>query len=922
MSMKHEPLRYAHDQGHTDICFSENGSKFVTCGADGDIRIWSIDESEDPVNNCVGEWSLSIAQKGDKIYVSTDSNDVRILSLEDGERAGVLDRSTAPINHIAIDKSSQLIALASEAKLIKLVDLDNSEKEVNSFEGLMGPCLSVSLSSKSKLLAASSGDTKLRVWDYESKVMLHEDVCFPKVNSFSNAKVLCRMDFEPTEGKHLAYPEKDTVVILQVSDWSNKNILKCSQVDSQYSIVQYSPCGKYILAASEKGDFVIWNTSNGEVSNVSKHEASLSICGLMWNPLGNGQIVYTDVEGQLGTMEWSVKSTTTKTSDAVINTKKVTTGDENGVLFNDEPFDDDDEDNENAFSVSKLKEQYLGDLDLESKDSVAGSSRANTPRPRTPEIPLQPPFMSSSTPEHLDPRYMCWNEVGVIRCYGNNADEGATKSIEVEFHDSTFHNSMMMQNYQEYTMGTLSRAVLLVANSSQIHVVPLVASSKEWMLKMEDMEEIVLVTASENLVCFAMSNYIIRVASVYGTQRAVISIPGPVVSMSAFKNLLMVAFHTSSVRKGDQCVNIRLIKFEGTSIECKDISSAMGPESTLQWMGFSDVGTPSMMDSLGMLSMYPHNTNTWIPFCDTTKHRKSPGDGFFVTTIFESNQTVGGIFCKGTVYPGFTPRPTMCEVPIEPPFSESLNDKTKMEMNLFTWSMLQIPDIDKKFKENAIKTFALACKNNLDERALELMEILLNPQIITLALKYATKLDKRRLAEKLTELLSKVSEETEDAAEKEAEKSVILPAKPAYRKLSLNMSKRTPKNKPERHIDVAATPDMFEATQRTEISTPQAEITNSTFNGSVTDSMIEEMETKEQHANPFLKKLKNQNVAKNSNPLSLTDKFAGVTYGNDLKENKDKNTETGEKRKLASSENEKPKEKQRKLDMFKFKKVS
>lgn len=56
------------------------------------------------------------------------------------------------------------------------------------------------------------------------------------------------------------------------------------------------------------------------------------------------------------------------------------------------------------------------------------------------------------------------------------------------------------------------------------------------------------------------------------------------------------------------------------------------------------------------------------------------------------------------------------------------------------------------------------------------------------------------------------------------------------------------------------------------------------------------METKEQHANPFLKKLKNQNVAKNSNPLSLTDKFAGVTYGNDLKENKDKNTEVNIKR--------------------------
>lgn len=74
--------------------------------------------------------------------------------------------------------------------------------------------------------------------------------------------------------------------------------------------------------------------------------------------------------------------------------------------------------------------------------------------------------MPSSTPDHLDPRYMCWNEVGVIRCYGNNAeDETVMKSIEVEFHDSTFHNSMMMQNYQDYTMGSLSKSVLAVANS-------------------------------------------------------------------------------------------------------------------------------------------------------------------------------------------------------------------------------------------------------------------------------------------------------------------------------------------------------------------------------------------------------------------------------------------------------------------------
>lgn len=50
----------------------------------------------------------------------------------------------------------------------------------------------------------------------------------------------------------------------------------------------------------------------------------------------------------------------------------------------------------------------------------------------------------------------------------------------------------------------------------------------------------------------------------------------------------------------------------------------------------------------------------------------------------------------------------------------------------------------------------------MDERALELMEILANPQILTLGLKYATKLDRRRLAEKLMILAQQISEESDD----------------------------------------------------------------------------------------------------------------------------------------------------------------
>lgn len=87
------------------------------------------------------------------------------------------------------------------------------------------------------------------------------------------------------------------------------------------------------------------------------------------------------------------------------------------------------------------------------------------PRSTTPLTPMQLPFMPSSTPEHLNPRYLCWNDVGVVRSYGNPNEDDEQCSIEVEFHDTTFHNSMMMQNYQGYTRGSLSTTALAVANA-------------------------------------------------------------------------------------------------------------------------------------------------------------------------------------------------------------------------------------------------------------------------------------------------------------------------------------------------------------------------------------------------------------------------------------------------------------------------
>ncbi|XP_008197856.2 WD repeat and HMG-box DNA-binding protein 1 [Tribolium castaneum] len=880
--MNHEPLRYAHEEGHTDVCFSTDGSKFITCGADGDIRIWPSAEDTDPTHTCIGEWSLSVCQKGECLYVATGSNDVQILTFPGGERNGLLDRFVAPINQIVPSKDSEAVALAGEDMQVRVVEL-GAEKRVGVFDGLGGPCLSVTATSK--FLAASSGDGKLRIWDVASKELVKEIACFPKTNSFANVEYLCRIDFAHN-GKYLAYPENDSVVILDTSDWSQYGILKTNEVTNHYSIVQFSPCGGFLLATTLKGDFVIFNVSIKMVRGTSKHPNGTPICGAVWNPSGNGQIVYTDTQGQLGIMSDCISI---KTTDDEIFTN-------NDLNFDDVQFESDDEDNENAISVEKLKKEVMGDVEPELNFDNASS--APTPRPKTPEIPLQAPFMPSSSPEHLNPRYLCWNHLGIVRCYGSTNDDDSGKSIEVEFLDSSFHHSMMLQNYQDYFLGTVSKAALAVANTKQLYVIPLNAGSKEWVLKLEEdaTEEIVLVSASENLICFATNSYIVRVCSIFGTQRGIVSVPGPLVSMASFQNSVLVAYHSGSVRNGDQCINIKLIAFNGLSMHSCDIGAALGPESTLTWLGFTDFGTPAMVDSLGMVSLFPLSCNIWIPFCDTARHMKSPSDCFFVTAVLESYQSVVGLKCRGTAYPSFTPTPTLSELLLEPPFAEPTTDKTQLEMSLFTLSNLQVSNQEKKFSEAGLKAFALACKNNLDQRAVELMEVLSNRQLVNLSTKYALKLNKKILAEKLMEMAGRLMNDDDDSTNVVVDTPTSSPLAP--KKVTLSSVKRTPKTK-QVVKEVVTAPEASQESQ-----------------SSILSPSLPIQEFSQESPNPFSKSARKGNES--SNPLSLTDKYAGVDYV-DAKENKMKNKET-EKRKQPDSETDKPREKQRKLDRFMFSK--
>ena len=63
MPLNKQEMRLGHSEGHTDVCYEETGNQILTCGSDGDVRIWESMDDDDPQSVNVGEAAFAIAMK-------------------------------------------------------------------------------------------------------------------------------------------------------------------------------------------------------------------------------------------------------------------------------------------------------------------------------------------------------------------------------------------------------------------------------------------------------------------------------------------------------------------------------------------------------------------------------------------------------------------------------------------------------------------------------------------------------------------------------------------------------------------------------------------------------------------------------------------------------------------------------------------
>uniref|UniRef100_A0A3B4YZ04 WD repeat and HMG-box DNA-binding protein 1 n=1 Tax=Seriola lalandi dorsalis TaxID=1841481 RepID=A0A3B4YZ04_SERLL len=800
MPCERKPMRYGHSEGHTEVCFDDQGKFIVTCGNDGDVRIWESLDDDDPKFITVGEKAYSLALKNNKLVTASSNNTVQIHTFPDGDPDGILTRFTTNATHVAFNSSGSRVAAGSSDFMVKVVEVSDSSQQ-KTLRGHEAPVLSVTFDPKDDFLASSSCDGSVVVWNIEEQAQVISWPLLQKTNDVSNAKSLCRLAWQPGAGKFLAVPVDTKVQLYERGSWDHVSTLSDDLLTQPINVVAWSPCGQFLAAGSVGGSLTVWDVNSKLSVERCRHEKGFTVCGLAWHPSA-GQIAYTDTEGCLGLLD----GLSTSTPDS----NKHVAGDD----------DDDDDflmpatgrvrnrgailDDENSVDAASLKlgQDRFGD------DDDAGSAVVPASAPLVPLRPVyegpmptppQKAFQPGSTPAHLTHRFMMWNSVGIVRGYNDEQDN----AIDVEFHDTAVHHAMHLTNSLGHIMADLSQeAVLLACPSTEELASKLQClhfsswdTNKEWMVDLPKGEDARALCLGQGWAAVATSKLMLRLFSIGGLQREIISLPGPVVCMAGHGEQLLIVYHRATGFDGEQALGVQLLQFGRRKRQIINGEPLpLSHKSYLSWLGFTAEGTPCYVDSDGVVRMLNRSLgNTWTPVCNTRETCKSKSDHYWVVGVHENPQQLRCIPCKGSRYPPTLPRPAVGILPFKLPLCQTSTEKGQMEEQFWRsvlfhnhYSFLSSSgyEIDedgqsksqKEQQELLMKMFALSCKLDREFRSVELAE-LMTQNVVTLAIRYASRSRRMALAQRLSEIAlekaNQIQEEEPEEREEEPQYSSV-----------------------------------------------------------------------------------------------------------------------------------------------------
>jgi chromosome transmission fidelity protein 4 len=378
---------------------------------------------------------------------------------------------------------------------------------------------------------------------------------------------------------------------------------------------------------------------------------------------------------------------------------------------------------------------------------------------------------------------MAWNSVGLITQSNIEGDE----SINIEFHNVTFHQTIHIKNQFGYTIADMSKEAIVMAspgkmtneNETEINstfsrsmlaciLINSCYNNKEWKIAMSRNESIKCLCVSKTLIGCMTSRRFLRIYGLAGTQKEIICFNYLPICMRAHENTIFICYSTDIKLK---FINYSIYHIDGhketnAKQEAEHGILSITEDAKLEWIGFSDEGNTFYSDSNGYLytkCITISKNEVWMPYSDLKFMLKYKLDNYWIIGISECNQTIKSILCHEADYPETLPRPTVSIININMPLREPGTEKTKLEkdywknkitsLNISNYDYStqnlqlnldqnELDELINKYedssKEVLMKLFMFSSKNNSEQRAYEVASIM-DSASLKLAIKYATK---------------------------------------------------------------------------------------------------------------------------------------------------------------------------------------
>ncbi|XP_050220209.1 protein ENHANCER OF LHP1 1 [Mercurialis annua] len=753
-----------------------------------------------------GVTALSLSPNSTCLASGSIDHSVKLYKFPGGEFETNVTRFTLPIRVLAFNKSGSMLAAAGDDEGIKLINtIDGSIARV--LKGHKGPVTGLDFDPNGEYLASVDSVGTVIFWELQSGSMLNtlKNVA---PNTGLDTSVMNVVSWSP-DGETLAVPGLRNDVVMYDRDSAEKLFSLRGDHVEPICFLSWSPNGRYVASSGLDKQVLIWDVKKKQDIDRQKFDDRVSC--MAWKPVGNALAVI-DINGKYGLWESVVPSSMKSPTEDIPNLQLKKN---NGLLL----FNEEDDEPSVSGSLSDLGEDSLDESELQSRKRSRKSSEFDEvsdedvkgemklfsktePRKKVHRVgkdnldkgnealrststsvksKLQEAFQPGATPAQPGKRrILCYNMLGTIttmECDGYS-------HIEIDFHDTSRGPRVpAMTDHFGFTVASLNENGSVFANPckgdknmSTLMYRPFSswANNSEWSMRFEG-EEVKVVALGNAWVAAATSLNFLRIYTEGGLQKHILSLDGPVVTASGFKNQLAVVTHVSDcLPSNDQMLEFRVFDINNGTQPFQG-RLPLSPDSHLTWFGFSEEGRLSSYDSKGVLRVFTSQFGgSWLPLFSAAKEKKI-NESYWVVGLNASKLFC--IVCKSPEkFPQVIPKPVLTLLNLSYPLGSSDLGADALE-NEFILNNMRLFQVQKQMEEmttagldtNAIddevfdtetaqdrcilRLIASCCNGDKLVRATELVKLLSLEKSVKGAIKLVTAMKLPNLADRFNNIL-------------------------------------------------------------------------------------------------------------------------------------------------------------------------